>query len=135
MNNLKNYRTKKGKLELVDKINDYFNVCDRQNVLLSDKKNQKPAKPYTLSGLLYHLDISAAELDELCEMKGIRRIILSAKRRIEAYIEENALNGNLSATAAFNSLKEHFGWCLKETATEQNDFTVELCEDAERFGG
>lgn len=130
-----NYKTKKGKEHLESLIESYFELCDRQNSLGADKKNTKPAKPYTLSGLLFHLDMSAKELDELCESRGIMKIVSSAKRRIEAYIEENALNGNLSSTAAFNSLKEHFGWSLKDGANEENTgFSVELCEEAERFG-
>ena len=129
-----NYKTKKGRLALAEKISDYFLLCDRQNTMLSDKKNPKPAKPYTLTGLLYHLDMSESELEELCTSRGVRKMVSSAKRRIEAYIEENALNGSLSSTAAFNSLKEHFGWSLKIVEDENKGFTVELCEDAERFG-
>ena len=92
-------------------------------------------KPYTLSGLLYHLDLSAGELETLCETRQLSRLISGAKRRIEAYIEENALNGNLSSAAAFNSLKEHFGWNTKGSEAEENEgFSVELSGDAERFG-
>ena len=60
---------------------------------------------------------------------NIRRIKSST---FEAYIEENALAGRLSATAAINSLKEHFGWQTKEETEES--FMVELSEDARRLG-
>ncbi len=133
--NMTNYRTKKGRELLAKNIESYFSLCDDSNSKESDKKTQKPIKPYTLSGLLFHLDMSAAELDALCETRKLSKLVSGAKRRIEAYIEENALNGNLSSTAAFNSLKEHFGWSAKENAvTEDAGFTVELSEDAQRFG-
>ena len=130
-----NYRTKKGRELLARNIESYFSLCDRANSAEQDKKAQKPMKPYTLSGLLYHLDLSAGELETLCETRQLSRLISGAKRRIEAYIEENALNGNLSSAAAFNSLKEHFGWNTKGSEAEENEgFSVELSGDAERFG-
>lgn len=130
-----NYRTKKGRELLAKNIESYFLLCDSENSFGQDQKTRKPAKPYTLSGLLYHLDMSAKELEALCKTRSLSKLISAAKRRIEAYIEENALNGNLSTTAAFNSLKEHFGWSAKETdVSDDVGFTVELSEDAERFG-
>jgi hypothetical protein len=130
-----NYRTKKGRELLAQNIESYFLLCDTANSFGHDQKIRKPAKPYTLSGLLYHLDMSAVELEALCETRSLSKLVSGAKRRIEAYIEENALNGNLSSTAAFNSLKEHFGWSAKDTETsDDTGFTVELSEDAERFG-
>ncbi len=130
-----NYRTKKGRDLLAKNIESYFSLCDAANSKDPDKKTQKPMKPYTLSGLLFHLDMSAAELDALCKTRRLLKLVSGAKRRIEAYIEENALNGNLSSTAAFNSLKEHFGWSAKENATSEDaGFTVELSEEAQRFG-
>lgn len=130
-----NYRTKKGREQLAKNIESYFSLCDLANSAGQEKKAQKPVKPYTLSGLLYHLDMSAKELDALCEKRNLLKLVSGAKRRIEAYIEENALNGSLSSTAAFNSLKEHFGWSAKENDSADNmGFTVELSEDAERFG-
>lgn len=131
-----NYRTKKGKELLAHRIEEYFLMCDRINN--SPEKNEKdkgkPKKPYTLTGLLFHLDMSAKELDELSKNRGLGKIIAGAKRRIEAYIEENCLTGNLSATAAFNSLKEHFGWSTKNEEHESEAFSLELCEEAEILG-
>ena len=130
-----NYKTKKGSAELAKKIEEYFSLCDSANGAVGEKKAAKPIKPYTLSGLLFHLDMSAKELDSLLQVRAPARVISGAKRRIEAYIEENSLNGNLSATAAFNSLKEHFGWSAKESEKDETEgFTVELSDDAERFG-
>lgn len=107
------YKTKKGREELRLKIDEYFNRCDMAN------ENQgKVIKPYTLSGLLCHLNLSSEELSELCSVRELRKIINSAKLRIESHIEENALNGKLSGTAAINSLKCNFGWNEKAQKDE-----------------
>ena len=125
-----NYRTKKGRELLCAKIEEYFELCDAANLSSGGKY---AAKPYTLSGLLYHLDMSGKELDELeNSSRSLKKIIGSAKRRIEAYIEENSLAGRLSATASINSLKEHFGWQSK--TDDDTNFSLELCEDAKGLG-
>ncbi len=124
------YRTKKGREELQLKIEEYFNRCDAAN---ADAK--KVTKPYTLSGLLCHLGLTQSELDELCETRTLRRIINSAKLRIEAHIEENALNGKLSGTAAINSLKCNFGWNEKPQKDEQiKTLSIVLEDDADDLG-
>lgn len=107
------YKTKKGKEELKLKIDEYFNRCDMAN-----EGSGKVIKPYTLSGLLCHLNLSSQELSELCKVREIRRIISAAKLRIESHIEENALNGKLSGSAAINSLKCNFGWNEKVSKEE-----------------
>jgi len=125
------YKGKTGKQELEKRINRYFAMCDGENNELD--KDKKTKKPYTLTGLLYYLDMSAKELSELeNSSRSLRRIISGAKRRIEAYIEENSLAGRLSATASINSLKEHFGWQTKQEDIE--GFSLELSEDAKRLG-
>ncbi len=131
-----NYRTKKGKELLAHRIEDYFLMCDRINSSCekNEKDKNKLKKPYTLTGLLFHLDMSANEFDELSKNRGLSKTILGAKRRIEAYIEENSLTGNLSTTAAFNSLKEHFGWSNKNEEHESEAFSLELCEEAQILG-
>ena len=60
-----NYKTKKGSAELAKKIEEYFSLCDSANGAVGEKKAAKPIKPYTLSGLLFHLDMSAKERDTL----------------------------------------------------------------------
>lgn len=125
------YKGKIGKHELETMINGYFAMCDGENN--EPDKDKKTKKPYTLTGLLYYLDMSAKELSELEQRsRSYRRIISGAKRRIEAYIEENSLAGRLSATASINSLKEHFGWQAKQE--ENEGFSLELSEDAKRLG-
>lgn len=124
------YRTKKGRALLQQKINAYFAECDAAN-----ETEKKAVKPYTLSGLLCYLDLSAEELSALCEHRALRPIIGSAKRRIEAYIEENALSGKLSGTAAINSLKANFGWSDKTTEkSDGGSVEVILSEEAAALG-
>lgn len=126
-----NYRSKKGQELLQKKIDAYFAACDAAN-----ENEKKAVKPYTLSGLLCWLDLSAAELEELCQSRALRHIIGAAKRRIEAYIEENALNGKLAGTAAINSLKANFGWNDKSASDKFPDggFEVVLEEEAAGLG-
>ena len=125
------YYGKKGSELLEKSIAEYFSLCDSENS--QPDKDKKTRKPYTLTGLLCYLDISLSELYAIEQSsRASRRIVGGAKRKIEAYIEENALAGRLSATASINSLKEHFGWQAR--AEEADTFTVELSEDARRLG-
>lgn len=118
---------------LSQKIEQYFELCDSLNN--AAEKDKKQVKPYTLSGLLFYLDIGEAELEKLCESRAHARVINAAKRRIEAYIEENALNGRLASTAAINSLKEHFGWSGGDKNGEQNlPIEIFLDKDCDSLG-
>lgn len=114
-----NYSTKKGAVLLERKINRYFHICDK----LNSENPAKIVKPYTLSGLLCVLEMTRAELEELSLKKNCRDMILSAKQKIEAYTEENALGGRLTAAAAANSLKYNFGWSDKG---EREDMQKEI---------
>ncbi len=126
---MNSYKSKKGAAALEQKINEYFLECDRMNG--DDKKAQKP---YTLSGLLFHLGMSQEELLSLCESRLHRRIINNAKLRIEAFIEENALNGRLASTAAINSLKYNFGWSDKKPDEQSyGGLSIVLEGDAEKL--
>lgn len=127
---MRKLRSKAGRIYLQEKINEYFNLCDTINNAANDKEKHPP-KPYTLSGLLCHLDISEKQLFELEQSRLSRDLIMSAKRRIEAYIEENALNGKLTSTAAINSLKEHFDWSEKEKVDDSKVTNIEISLDSE----
>lgn len=90
---------------LEDRINDYFLLCDGVN-----EEHADMVKPYTLSGLLCHIGISRQELEKLCASRKYGKVMQNAKTKIEAFIEENALTGELSCNASANSLKYNFGW-------------------------
>lgn len=92
--------------ELEERIQSYFDYCDSFN----ENDKCEILKPYTLSGLLYHAGLTRKEFENLISNKRYCRILSSAKSRIEAFIEENALTGELSCNASLNSLKYYFGW-------------------------
>ena len=91
--------------DLEQRINDYFLYCDAVN----DAK-EEIVKPYTLSGLLSYIGVSRQEFEKLSHIRRHEKLISRAKAKIEAFIEENALTGELSINAAANSLKYNFGW-------------------------
>lgn len=96
--------------ELEERIEGYFGYCDSFN----ENDKCEIFKPYTLSGLLYHTGLTKEEFERLMTNKRYSRILCCAKSRIEAFIEENALTGELSCNASLNSLKYYFGWGEKK---------------------
>lgn len=101
------------------KIKEYFDLCDEINIsrkseLKTSKNDNKPIKPYTMSGLLCHMQLSYSEFELLREKKTYRRLLNYAKARVESYIEEKALTGELSPSASLASLKCYFGWGEKQ---------------------
>ena len=109
---------------------EYFCACDDAN---SNSAN-KIIKPYTLSGLLCALGLTKEQFFSLGDSREGRKLINHAILKIEAFIEENALSGKLSASAAANSLKYSFGWNEKIEPGSDNNFTVSLSEEANRLG-
>ena len=107
----------------------YFDECDAANASCSDKK--PIARPYTLSGLLCALELSRDAFHQLEKTREGKRFVEYALMKIEAFIEENALAGRISANAAQNSLKYSFGWNEKEKVQEDGkSITVSLSEEA-----
>ena len=107
-------------------IVDYFSQCDAIN---QGQKNI--IKPYTLSGLLCHLKITRSQFENMCKMRKYSIILIDAKAKIEAYIEENSLTGSLSANASSNSLKYNFGWGEKQDTsdTSMQNIVISMQED------
>lgn len=117
---------------LEEKIEEYFGICDGVN--LSNEK--KIIKPYTMSGLLCHLGITKQEFDELLRKKQYAKVLRRASGRIEAYIEEKSLTGELSINASQGSLKYYFGWGAKEevqTSGEGAVIKVLLSDETKRL--
>ena len=84
--------------ELQKKCDEYFNKCDTttwKEVISKDGKKKKITKPYTITGLCLHLDISRETLAEwgANEGKGLSKIVKNAKNRIVEYIECNLATG------------------------------------------
>ena len=114
---------------LEERMNDYFLYCDAVN----DSQGEI-VKPYTLSGLLCYIGLSRQEFDKLSKIKRHEKLISRAKAKIEAFIEENALTGELSINAAANSLKYNFGWGEKHDkneAVQPGEVTVILSPETE----
>lgn len=93
-------------LEMKHKVGEYFEECDRLNG--TDVK--KIVKPYTLSGLLYYIGLTKKEYEKLKCKKKFAEIFIQALAKIEAFIEEKALIGAISSSAAANTLKYSCGW-------------------------
>ncbi len=107
-------------------IQEYFSECDRINT------GQKSIiKPYTLSGLLCHLGITRAQFEQMCQRRKYAHLLIGAKAKIEAFIEENSLTGSLSANASSNSLKYNFGWGEKQETSDNTlqNITISMQEE------
>lgn len=115
----------------VEAAERYFDVCDKANALCEPK--MPLAKPYTLSGLLCCLGISRKAFFALEGTRDGRLFVNHVLTKIEAFIEENALSGRLSASAAQSSLKYSFGWGDKEKDDEDEKITVTLTPEARRL--
>ena len=104
----------------------YFDVCDTYNA-----EAKKTVKPYTLSGLLSFTGISRSEFFSMSDTRTRRKVFENAMARIEAFIEEKALTGELSCNASLNSLKYNFGWGeRREGETEETKgYSVKLSKE------
>ena len=110
--------------DIEKKIQKYFDECDALNG--GEKK---------LSGLICSMGVTRTEFEKLMRNKKYAQKLYGAKAKIEAFIEENALIGGLSANAAANSLKYNFGWGEKtsteEISTSARSLIISLDRDAE----
>ena len=119
----------------------YFNDCDNtvifSAVCASCKKedgclvcNKRRTRPYTLSGLCFALGITKRQFKDLKTNKCFCDAVEMALLKIEAYIEENCMSGNVNGTFALAVLKENFGFGEGESDAE---ISISFAEDAERF--
>lgn len=120
----------------------YFQACDRGHATsacgkcdasFGDEKcgicEKKKTKPYTVSGLCLALGITKRKFSALKKDKGFAEAVEMALLKIEAYIEENCISGDISGTLALALLKEHFGWGEKDDAPDT--ITVLMSKEAE----
>ena len=123
-------QTRKEKLmALGERIDEYFSLCDAVNA-----ESKKTVKPYTLSGLMSYTGFTRGELSELAKSKRFGGILTNALSKIECFIEEKSLTGELSCNASMNSLKYNFGWGEKQTEergdTQPKALSIVLSADA-----
>lgn len=108
----------------------YFELCDEQNA----KAAPKIAKPYTLAGFLHAAELNREQFFSLARSREGRRFVNSTLMKIEAFIQENALNGRISASAAANALKNSFYPEEKEQAEKPSGIVVSLSDKAKKLG-
>ncbi|MBQ7291798.1 MAG: hypothetical protein IJW76_08775 [Clostridia bacterium] len=119
----------------------YFQECDSTTIFsavcASCKKDdgclscpKRRTRPYTLSGLCLALGITKRQFKDLKTNKCFCDAVEMALLKIEAYIEESCISGNLNGTFALAILKEHFGFGTEESET---DFKISLSERAGEF--
>ena len=109
--------------KLEKEIDNYFKFCDSEN----EKNQSKLVKCYTLSGLCHYLGITRNDIGIIIENKKSEHIISNAKLTIENFIEENLLNGKISASSAIIVLKYNFSWTDKlQKENESGDIYVDF---------
>lgn len=93
--------------ELQEKIDDYFEMCDKEK------------RPYTITGLALVLDTSRQTLVNYEKTDEYFDTIKRAKHRCENYLEEGMLTNKLNSTASIFNAKNNYGWRDK-TETEHS---------------
>lgn len=88
----------KDEKELAKGIEEYFEDC------------KKREKPYTMSGLAVWLGITRQTLVNYSHKDKFFPLIKKAKERVQAQIEENAIDGTFNTTFAIFSLKANYKW-------------------------
>ena len=121
--------------ELEKRVEEDFNSCvgyayDQDGHIIKDEKGvpiKVPIKPYTMSGLAYHLGLSTKTLSRyevISRAGGIppeyAEIVLRARQRIETYAEEQIYTRDGSRGAQF-VLMSGFKWI---TPKEKSDIKV-----------
>ena len=113
-----------------EKIEAYFASCDEEN----SAGGGKIRKPYTLTGLISYIGVTRAEFERLAAKRQYAPLISDAFSKIEAFIEEHALTGDLAANAAANSLKYNFGWGdRKQDSTAGGNIKIVLDGESSRL--
>jgi len=92
-------------------IEEYFNKCDEDD------------RPYTISGLAYHLNMDRKSLLNYSKDDMFFPTLKSAKEKIQAQLEENALLGKGNATFTIFNLKNNYGW--KDTIETNNNVQID----------
>lgn len=88
--------------EFRSQIEDYFQTCIAED------------RPFTITGLAYHLDTSRMLLINIEHMghygEDFAYEVAKAKMRCEVWLEENLLTRNSNVVGSIFALKNNFGW-------------------------
>jgi hypothetical protein len=111
--------------EMHNKIEEYFEWCDEQVREYTDKKGNIHIiyKPYTVSGLCLYLGMTRETLCQYEKKEGFSDTIKNAKNRIENWVEEHSLTGELNPAVSIFNLKNNFGWTDKQEIESKNTNT------------
>ena len=125
--------------EFARRAADYFAECDRPYSYAACKScadtaggdrcikcGKNKSRPYTLSGLCLALGITKSTFYSLRQNKSYCESVEMAILKIEAYIEEGGVSGDIAGAVALAELKENFGW-----GEEKASPSVEIVLDGE----
>lgn len=116
--------------ELQQKIDDYFVWCDSQvKGILTERGVKIIKKPYTMSGLAIHLGCDRKTLVNYSKNEEYFHAIKAARQRVEGYIEEGMLSGELSAVPCIFNMKNNFGWADKQEIDLKAEVSTEISFD------
>lgn len=103
--------------ELEERVRSYFDSCDNNMTVTVTKDGdvvEVPApKPYTISGLAYHLGTNRQTLLNYEQRDEFVDTIRAAKAKIEMFVEESLWMPKIAAGVMFN-LKNNFNWSDKQ---------------------
>jgi hypothetical protein len=110
-------------------VDEYFMACeDQKEIIKNDKGHTRIIhKPYTITGLCLHLNISKETFNQYSDDPMFSESIKEAKMRCENWTEEKALTGEINPTAAIFNLKNNYGW-VDRREIETADVTKEKYE-------
>ena len=98
-------------------------ACDSCDATFGDAKcgacRKKRRRPYTLSGLCLELGIPKREFAALRRDRAFAEAVEMALLKIEAYVEENSIAGQINGTLALAILRENFDWGEKTESAER----------------
>ena len=129
-----------------EKARDYFSACDTpyssvacRNCPEKDgerehcvKCGKNKSRPYTLSGLCVALGITKSAFYSLRNDKKYCDAVEMAMLKIEAFIEEGGVSGDIAGAVALAELKENFGWGEEKASPS---IEIVLGGDAENLAG
>jgi len=123
-------------------VKDYFEQCDstREKIVLKNGGITYHQIPYTLAGLASHLNIDTATLVRYCNgsypgrnRKRIQTLLRTAATRVERYVVERALLGELNNAVAAMLLKSWGYGETSEAETVHGDTLEVKMDDPEQW--
>ena len=95
------------------KVTEYFDYCDKNK------------KPYTMSGLAYHLDLDRKSLLNYSKNEKFFPTIKKAKQKVETMLEEQLYRLGNNSGIIFN-LKNNFGWIDKQEVDGESENRITI---------